>query len=110
MLILTFTQAAANEMKERIRKNIKKNNLTEQLNKLDNSYITTFDSFFLSLVKKKRIRKNLYLLLTYTERKKYEHFFHRFCSSCGCHRRCRSILLGSQGQQGLQEGISRGEK
>ncbi len=52
MLILTFTIAAANEMKARIRKNIKKNNLLEQLNKLDNSYITTFDSFFLSLVKK----------------------------------------------------------
>ena len=52
MLILTFTIAAANEMKARIRKNIKKNNLLDQLNKLDNSYITTFDSFFLSLVKK----------------------------------------------------------
>ena len=53
LLILTFTKAAASEMKDRIRKKIKKDpNLKEQLNKLDNSYITTFDSFSLSLVKK----------------------------------------------------------
>ena len=52
LLILTFTKAAAAEMKERIRKKIKKNNLVEQLNKLDNSYITTFDSYSLSIVKK----------------------------------------------------------
>ena len=52
LLILTFTKAAASEMKERIRKKIKKSNNKEQLNKIDNSYITTFDSFSLSLVKK----------------------------------------------------------
>ena len=52
MLILTFTKAAASEMKERIRKKIKENNLIDQLNKIDSSYITTFDSFSLSLVKK----------------------------------------------------------
>ena len=52
MLILTFTKAAATEMADRIRKKIKKNNLTTQLNKLDSSYITTFDSYSLSLVKK----------------------------------------------------------
>ena len=52
LLILTFTKAAAEEMKDRIRKKIKKNNLGEQLNKLDNSYIITFDSYSLSIVKK----------------------------------------------------------
>ncbi len=53
MLILTFTKAAASEMKERIRKKIKeKKELANQLKKIDSSYITTFDSFSLSLVKK----------------------------------------------------------
>ncbi len=53
LLVLTFTNAAAAEMKDRIRKAIKKNeNLKEQLNLLDSAYITTFDSFALSLVKK----------------------------------------------------------
>ena len=52
LLILTFTNAAAGEMKERIRKAIKKVNLKEQLDYIDSAYITTFDSFALSLVKK----------------------------------------------------------
>ena len=53
LLILTFTKAAASEMKERIRKKIKGNKeLSFQLKKIDSSYITTFDSFSLSLVKK----------------------------------------------------------
>ena len=52
LLILTFTNAAAGEMKERIRKAIKKANLKEQLDYIDSAYITTFDSFALSLVKK----------------------------------------------------------
>lgn len=53
LLILTFTNLAAREMKERIRKKIKKDeNLKDQLNKLDASYITTFDSYSLSIVKK----------------------------------------------------------
>lgn len=53
LLILTFTNLAAREMKERIRKKIKKDpKLKEQLNKLDASYITTFDSYSLSIVKK----------------------------------------------------------
>lgn len=52
LLILTFTNAAAGEMKERIKKKLKENNLTEELIRLDNAYITTFDSFALSLVKK----------------------------------------------------------
>lgn len=53
LLILTFTKAAAKEMKERIRKKIKMDkSLYKQLNLIDASYITTFDSFALSTVKK----------------------------------------------------------
>ena len=53
LLILTFTNAAANEMKERIRKAIKKDNsLKEELDLIDSAYITTFDSYALSIVKK----------------------------------------------------------
>ena len=52
LLILTFTNAAAGEMKERIRKAIKKAGLKEQLDYIDSAYITTFDSFALSIVKK----------------------------------------------------------
>ena len=53
LLILTFTKAAANEMRERIRKKIKKDpSLKEELKRVDNAYITTFDSFSLSVVKK----------------------------------------------------------
>ena len=52
LLILTFTNMAASEMKERIRKAIKKANLKEQLDYIDSAYITTFDSFALSIVKK----------------------------------------------------------
>ena len=57
MLILTFTNNAAHEMKERIRKSIKKaaledEKLKSELDYIDNAYITTFDSFALSIVKK----------------------------------------------------------
>lgn len=53
LLILTFTKAAAGEMKERIRKSIKKDkSIIEELEYLDNAYITTFDSYALSVVKK----------------------------------------------------------
>ena len=53
LLILTFTKAAAAEMKERIRKKIKKEpTLQAELNKIDAAYITTFDSYALSIVKK----------------------------------------------------------
>ena len=52
MLILTFTRAAAEEMKRRIRKKLVKNNLIEQVSLIDSSFITTFDSYSLSLVKK----------------------------------------------------------
>ena len=57
LLILTFTKAAAGEMKERIRKSIKKGipdnpALAKELELIDQAYITTFDSFALSVVKK----------------------------------------------------------
>lgn len=53
LLVLTFTNAAAAEMKERIRKAIRKTpGLEEEMNRIDGAYITTFDSFALSIVKK----------------------------------------------------------
>ncbi len=52
LLVLTFTNEAAKEMKSRIREAITKENLLDQLDLLESSYITTFDSFALSLVKK----------------------------------------------------------
>jgi ATP-dependent helicase/nuclease subunit A len=50
-LILTFTNLAAGEMKERIRKKLKEINSPEA-DKVDNAYISTFDSFALNIVKK----------------------------------------------------------
>ena len=53
LLVLTFTNEAAGEMKDRIRKAIKKEeSLKNQLDFLDSAYITTFDSYALSIVKK----------------------------------------------------------
>lgn len=53
LLILTFTKAAASEMKDRIRDKLSKDiSYREELNLLNSSYITTFDSFALSVVKK----------------------------------------------------------
>ena len=50
-LILTFTNLAAGEMKERIRKKLIENNLHDAA-LVDTSDICTFDSYALSLVKK----------------------------------------------------------
>lgn len=68
LLVLTFTKAAALEMKTRIKKRVKKGieniakgeekvlvsgvDLKKQYNKIDSAFITTFDSFALSIVKK----------------------------------------------------------
>ena len=53
LLVLTFTNAAAASMKEKIRKRIKKEqSLNNQLELIDSAYISTFDSFSLALVKK----------------------------------------------------------
>ena len=60
LLVLTFTNAAAAEMKDRIRKALRNTpGLLEQANLVDSSYITTFDSFALSIVKKYHTRLNL---------------------------------------------------
>ncbi len=64
LLILTFTKAAAAEMKERIRKKIKESipehpHLSAELERIDQSYVTTFDSFALSVVKKYHYLLNL---------------------------------------------------
>ncbi len=52
VLVLTFTNAAAREMKERIRKKLLQNKLFQQADYIDASYITTFDAYSLALVKK----------------------------------------------------------
>ena len=53
LLVLTFTNAAAAEMKDRIRKTINKTEgLEKEKDLIDSAYITTFDSFALSIVKK----------------------------------------------------------
>ena len=60
LLILTFTKAAASEMKDRIRKEIINNKeLNEEIKYLSSSYITTFDSYSLSVVKKYSYLLNL---------------------------------------------------
>ena len=59
LLILTFTKAAAKEMKERIKDKIIEENLIDNLKLLNKSYITTFDSFALSIVKKYHYILNL---------------------------------------------------
>ncbi len=52
LLVLTFTNAAAAEMKERIRKKLLEHQLVEQAGFIDRAAITTFDAYSLSLVKK----------------------------------------------------------
>ena len=59
LLILTFTNAAAQEMKDRIRKEIKKSGNEEELALVPQSYITTFDSFALSILRKYHYVLNL---------------------------------------------------
>lgn len=60
LLVLTFTKAAAEEMKDRIRSKIKKDeSLKEELIRIESSYITTFDSFALSIVKKSHYLVNI---------------------------------------------------
>ena len=53
LLVLTFTEAAAFEMKTRIKEKILKNPSTSHLaSDVDSAYITTFDSYALSIVRK----------------------------------------------------------
>ncbi|MBR3208990.1 MAG: UvrD-helicase domain-containing protein [Bacilli bacterium] len=52
LLIITFTNAAAAEMKNRIRKKIKEDeSIKENLDLIDNAPITTFDAYSLKIVK-----------------------------------------------------------
>ena len=60
LIVLTFTNAAAKEMKDRIRTSIKQyDNLKEQLELIEQADITTFDAYSLSLVKKYHYLLNL---------------------------------------------------
>lgn len=60
LLILTFTNNAAAEMKERIKKAISKiPELSEEMNLIESASITTFDAYVLSLVKKYHYYLNL---------------------------------------------------
>lgn len=57
LIVLTFTNAAAAEMKERVRKKLmaiadQNENARLELENIDNAYICTFDAFSMQLVKK----------------------------------------------------------
>lgn len=104
LLILTFTKAAAKEMKERIRKKIKKEpSLSAQLELIDSAYITTFDSYSLSVlkkyhyllnlpknicitdstlvqIKKEEILDNIFEELYEEKKEKFEEFISTFCT------------------------------
>lgn len=68
LLVLTFTNAAAAEMKERIRKAINKTpGLEEEATLIDGAYITTFDSFSLSIVKKYHTKLNVTSAIAITD-------------------------------------------
>ena len=51
LIVLTFTEGAAKEMKSRIIEELKANHLEDQMVKLDNAIISTFDSFTLRMVR-----------------------------------------------------------
>ena len=59
LLILTFTNLAATNMREKIRKQLMDDNLSELASMLDAVNIQTFDAFALYLVKKYYFRINL---------------------------------------------------
>jgi len=59
LLLLTFTKDAAKEMKDRVKSTLIENNYLEEASLVDEAYITTFDSFSLSLLKKYHYALNL---------------------------------------------------
>ena len=52
LLILTFTNAAASSMKEKIRQALMKKGAFDEASRVDAAYIMTFDAFSFALVKK----------------------------------------------------------
>ena len=58
-LILTFTNAAAKQMRDKIKSALKKANNFEEMNKVDTSHIETFDAYALFIVKKYGFKLNL---------------------------------------------------
>ncbi|MDE5715220.1 MAG: UvrD-helicase domain-containing protein [Anaeroplasmataceae bacterium] len=59
VLVLTFTNAAAQEMKERIRQKLIGEHLFDQASLIDSAFITTFDAYSLALVKKYYYQLNI---------------------------------------------------
>ena len=51
LLVLTFTEKAATEMKMRIRKKLEEQDLKKEIAKIESASISTFDAFSLNLVK-----------------------------------------------------------
>ena len=102
LLILTFTKASAGEMKERIRQKLLKiPSLKKELDKIDEAFITTFDSFSLFVVKKYHYLLNLpqnplitdstfleilkrkclqEVLEKYYQQEEFQNFIEEFCS------------------------------
>ncbi len=88
LLILTFTNAAAKEMKDRIREKLLERGKFDELLLIDSAYITTFDSFSLSILKKYHyllnVSKNINIapedLINYKKDKILEEIFDKYYS------------------------------
>jgi ATP-dependent helicase/nuclease subunit A len=59
LLILTFTNAAASSMKEKIRQALMKKGAFDEASRVDAAYIMTFDAFSFALVKKYQLELGL---------------------------------------------------
>ena len=88
LLILTFTNAAAKEMKDRIREKLLERGKLDELLLIDSAYITTFDSFSLSILKKYHyllnVSKNINIvdedLINYKKDKILDEIFDKYYS------------------------------
>lgn len=104
LLVLTFTSSAAAEMKERVRKKLIDNHLTEQASLIDSVFITTFDAYSLALVKKYYyiigVSKDLTILdQSLLAVKKQEFLDHMFLSLYENHNEKFFILLNKYAKQ-----------